>query len=99
MTICFFCKRPIPGDCVLRISVGTWIDKDYNFGYHGPELCFHMDCARVFAHQLLGRAIDMEPRGRRMKLKAQLEGFMRNFWDRPEPDYAKPPKDWWRKEA
>jgi hypothetical protein len=102
MNICFFCKRPVPGDWAVRISVGFWIDKDYCMGSHGPELCFHHQCAAEFALALLRRSLSGEPRtiggGRRKRLRKQLEDLQVS-WGSIEPDYAKPPKDWWHKEA
>jgi hypothetical protein len=103
MNICFYCKRPVPGDWAVRVSVGFWWDKKIQrMGYHGPELCFHMECARSFAHTLLCSALKREPRqkgDRRMKLRAQLDMLVDSQWHPIEPDYAKPPRDWRRREA
>ena len=102
MTVCFYCKTPIPGDCVVRVRMGSPSDAIDNLTgkisdaeYDAlPQLCFHPNCAREFGHEILHAAIRQGPRKGRPRLEWQLRELMEGWRARPEPDYAKPPRDW-----
>ena len=55
MNVCFYCKTPVPGDCVVRVRMcspsdaidnltGKISDAEYDAL---PQLCFHPYCARI----------------------------------------------------
>jgi hypothetical protein len=97
MNVCFYCKTPVPGDCVVRVDMRSprdacdWLeDKRRDV----PQLCFHPNCAREFGHEILHAAIRQGPRRGRPRLEWQLRELMEGWRAKPEPDYTKPPKDW-----
>jgi hypothetical protein len=59
-----------------------------------PQLCFHPYCARELGEQILDAAIRQGPRRGRPRLEWLLRELMESWRAHPEPDYAKPPKDW-----
>ena len=102
MTICFYCKTPIPGDCVVRVEMRSpadamdWLEgRRSSEEYHAlPQLCSHPHCAREFSYEILHAALWQGPSRGRPKLERQLRELMEGWRARPEPDYVKPPKDW-----
>ena len=94
---CFYCRKPVPGDCALRERVYSRSDlwemiegkcrrEDF------PELCFHPACAKQFAFSILRSLLRHERRCkglRRQKLYYLLQTLM-DDWNPLEPDYAKP---------